>query len=339
MAASLAVQLVIAGIAAAGALKAQTSASQAVTFADIERAERADHYAITQFRLARTVDPNGLMSWVGLSESLRIGPTAPGVPPNFDLSLIGSIGLDVAEEQRQQSLHAEHRGFLHLFGSFRVHDAGLASQNYSLAFEAADVILGRAVRRVRIVPRRPTAGSSWLVDLDQQTDYPLRRIEYAPNGDMVSMLVVTSFAHGPAVAQPPSGTPNWWQPPHRTWYPSIKHAMQATGVVVRKFEHTPHDFGLNDVSVVVDPVSGDHAFVSNYTNGIDCIQLLQTPNVPAPSLAVAKSNNGYAMFDFSDLNSTQLMFHALGTQYLVIGSAHDPVVLAFADETLRAAVR
>ncbi|MCA8940935.1 MAG: hypothetical protein KDB80_00120 [Planctomycetes bacterium] len=334
-------QLVLAGfvgLSVACIASAQTTVSKNISFADIESAECSDHYAMTQFRLARTVDANGVVSWVGLSETLRIEPTPAGSMPRFDLSLLSSIGLDVAEEQRQQALHAEHRGFLHLYGSFHVHDAALATRNYTLTVEAADVILGRAVRRVSVRPTHAHGGSWWLLDLDVQTDYPLRRIEYAPNGDMVSMLVVTTFTNGLA-AQAQTSVPNWWQPPHRTWYPSIKDACLATGVAVRQFDVLPQNFGLHDTSVVIDPITGDHTFISNFTNGVDCVQLLETPNVPAPNLAVAKSNSGYAMFDFSDLNSTQLMFHVLGTQYLVIGSAHDIGVQAFADDTLRAAVR
>lgn len=314
----------------------------AIRFADIKAAETQQWFSLTQFRFVLTTDPrDGQERWVGLVENLSSAPPTATSPehPRFDLRLASGLGLNPAEEARQQSVHHPHRAYLHLYGSFRVHDAALANANYTLRFEGACNRLGRACFRVAVLPNSTTA-NIWLVDLDVETGYPLIRTEYTPQGRMVSMLSVVAFEHGQAARASIGNDASWWTGANRRTFSSPRSAIAAIGnASVKMPPAPPSGFALRQSSVHVDALTGDKTLVLDYTDGIESLQLLQNPSAPKPRLGMFKDDKAYAIMEFADLRSTQLLFHVKGVEYQVLGGSDDARTNAFAEDTLRAALR
>ncbi len=314
---------------------------QAISFDLIHQAETQNWYSLSQFRFCRTTDATGLEQWVGLAEELDVAPPASGeTTERFDLRLATGLGLDPVEEQRQQTVHTHHRAYLYQHGTFRVQDPQLAASNYAIHYEGDIQRLGRPAYRVSIIPNSGSA-NCWILDLDVETGYPMSRSEYDQNsGELLSMITVTEFAHGAAAQAAADGVANWWVPTHRTDYPTPTAAINAAArpSTFKLPSKTPDGFALQTSSMLIDPLNGNETLMLSYTDGIESVLFLETPGAPKPNVPVYSGPDAYAILDFSDLTSKQLMFFYGGVQYLTLGGSDNAQVDTFTENLLRQVV-
>lgn len=312
-----------------------------VTFADIHAAESNNHYSLLQYRFGLTTDPRtGAQQWLGLVEELEIAPAPAGsalATERFDLRMQRGVGLDAAEEARQASLFDAQRSYLYRYGTFRVHDPVQAEANYTLHFQYPELRLGRTTYRFVVMPADPTR-NCWILNLDVETGYPLARSEYTSTGQLIGLVTVAQFAHGAAAVESRSSTPNWWATNLATSYATTSLALEsmASGSDLEIPAVEPQNHVLSSQQVLLDPVTGKETLALEFTDGVRCILLMQTPNVAKPK--VLPEEGAYGIFEFEDMQNRQLLFHVNGKQFIVIGNAAEPALDRFADAVLRSVV-
>lgn len=311
-----------------------------ITFDDLYQAQNLRWYSISQVRFVRSVDSRtGQPQWMGLAEHLDIAPPVAGsTEARFDLSFSNALGVDQALEARHAGVHGDQRAYLYQHASFRVQDPALAAANYTLHFQGVNVRLGRSVFNMAVVPASPEK-SVWLLELDVDTGYPLSSLEYAPSGEVVSMLTVIDFAHDSAAQNIIGNSANWWVPSHRQSFATASAAVAAIPREQPLLEpkSRPRGYDLVDSRITTDALTGNRTLVLDYTDGVDSVHLLEFPG--ATPMHPTRRRDEYSILVFDDLRRRHMTFYRKDVQYLIIGSPTDSAIEEFAHKTLSEALK
>ncbi|MBK8980477.1 MAG: hypothetical protein IPM29_31630 [Planctomycetes bacterium] len=314
-----------------------------VSFQEIARAQSSGFRLLEQERRVLDRSPDGTMRWLTAREQLRTAPDVQG-EPRFELQFIGFSGaslLTPTQLTTKQRLYQEHVGYLFLHGSLRIHDPIRAASNYWLIALENTVRLGRAVRKVAVIPRQ-FGIHPWILEVDDATGYPLYRGEYDATGRLVSELVVTSYSEYDGNSSEFSA--NWWQESlASTSYPTLRDAENRYPNAHFQFPEPrdlPPGFAFRSVRIVQDDLRNEPSVVASWTDGIDEIFVVATVNAPAPALPqpAAGPYDTYALYAYRDMNTAQFMFHVDQVRHMVIGRGGQVWVGSIAYELLSRAV-
>jgi len=314
-----------------GAWQSEGASTEALAvFTALQRADADLGVSTTQVRRVR--DQYGRM--VGVVEQLEVRPW----DDEFRLVPVTPTGQPLAETSEAVDRYREHAGFIHRHQSFRVHDAALAATNYIHWPLDTKVRAGRPVSRALVIPRALDR-SVWVLEVDQQTGYPLYRAEYDSTLQLVSELEVTSFQltvpPGSNASATPSGDAGntWgWVPSFQTTeYPSAPLARQALASDGDAME-------IPDASLLgwgfrshMNLVSEHHfdmerkALVSGFTDGIDEVFFVQDEGrdplsvLPSQSLPRGAEDGSHSIVRFLDQNVRQYTFFHRGVLTVVVG--------------------
>lgn len=270
---------------------------------------------LTQHRRVRD-DATRSNEWITVEERLLAQKSSGGQAPRFCLKFVGVVGQTPPVHQLEQMrvLFEGAASSVHHYQSFRIHDLDQAVANYGLYYVGRSTVAGREVYVVVILPKVGDR-SCWLLGLDLETAYPLYCGEVTIAGQLVSELVVKSFAHG-ANVRFPEGT--WWQQPSPTvtTYPSAEAARTALPnpvYAVPKSAVLPAGYVVLDAHIEIDPLQMEHRLVSTYTDGIDFVSVVQKPTSNPPMFS------GHAIGVFRDQAITQCVFRHGSLEVLVLG--------------------
>jgi hypothetical protein len=315
-----------------------------LSFESLHRAENDGWYRIRQVRYVIDRDPHSATDhWLGIREQLRIAPPeGPSGSARFSLQLISTFGdAPPVEAQRQSEIFNRHAAFLQQHSGFRVVDPDRAAQNYALRELGMTTRLGRQVARVAVVPRALDR-AIWMLEVDVETGYPLYRAEHDGEGRLLSAIEVICFEHGEHLRGELADT-LWWRTADATDHPSMPAALAAlgaagTGLPTPSSSLLPDGYAFERARTVLDSLTGERSLVLIYTDGVDEMFCIETPGVLAPSfplLAPDPEHPAYAIVEFQDRNLSQLMFHARGTRFLVVGRVAHSRLRSFTENVLR----
>src|SRR5690606_13751542 len=125
----------------------------------------------------------------------------------------------------RQAAYGRDAGYLHRHAGFRVEDPSAAERNYQIIPLGTGVRARRPTWRLAVLPLR-FGRTPWLLEVDQETSYPLYQAEYNGAGILVATLQVTSYE---SFSSPPPdfATIAWWKPRLPTSdHPTIADALR-----------------------------------------------------------------------------------------------------------------
>ena len=292
-----------------------------IRFAHIAHALDTLDYRIIQVRRVVDLRRPGFPQWVGVREELVHQGARPGHAEVFDLRFLDveNRTLTQLERQQRERVFRSHAGFLHEYQSFAVFDAALAEANYRLQYLGFGLRGGRPIYRVVVWPYRSDRGG-WILDLDQETGYPLYRGEYNSVGMLVGEVEVTQVAFG-VDAKLPSGDSWGWQPrmgvrDYATAAEAVLDLQSSSPTakfVVPEQAALPPGYRSHRARVMVDIFTGERSMVLAYTDGVDSTFVAQKASKKLNLVA------GNAIVVYSDGGMTQCVFYHAGVEFLIMG--------------------
>lgn len=292
-----------------------------IRFAHMAHAQKALDYYAVQVRRVIDLRRTGAPQYVGVREELLHKGARPGRDEVFDLRFLDveNRTLTQLERQQRERLFRSHAGFLHEYQSFAVFDAALAESNYRLQYLGFGLRSGRPIFRMVVWPYRSDRGG-WIVDLDQETGYPLYRGEYNHLGLLVGEVEVLQFAFG-VDAKLPTGDSWGWQPrmgvqEHATAAEAVRDLQSSSSkakFVVPESATLPPGYRSHRARVMVDVFTGERSVVLVYTDGVDSTFVAQKASTKQNLVA------GNAIGLYSDGGMTQCVFYHGGVEYLIMG--------------------
>lgn len=325
------------GVADPGASEPRSQNTEP-SFGNIYAAESQGSYHLHQVR--RILDGS---KWLALQEELWSAPAVDGGGPRFRLTLDRIEGrsfsdADLADRSANFELRAP---FLHLHGSFRVHDADLAEKNYLIFDLGTGQRIDRPVRRVILVPKQ-MGGTPWVLELDRETGYPLYREEYDSRGQVVSILEVIDFQHGSRASAP--ADIDWWSEKRDVQeFASFQTASREFPANVAQAEahFLPSGYESSGFRSITSDLNTEQTLVQTFSNGIDQIFLLSTVNATRPDVLRSSYDDEREvnLMIFEDQNNTQLMFFQGNLRYQILGRGNAEQLQSFARGMIRKAFR
>lgn len=298
-----------------------------ITFQLLARSPYSQLYQVDQLR--RFHDRQNQL--VEVDESLTVDGNGDRTSP-FRLQFRGVVGcaLNAQQSQKWSNTYQRYGSLFYEYGSFRVHDADLAAQNYRLLTFGTVLRANRCCWRTVVYPRRLDK-SVWLLDLDAETAVPLYVAEFDANGRLVSQVQVTRFATSQQVGRLGS---NW------EWRPRMQITpIGATDDGQLPFTDDVHvvkpttgtlmpDYRLLRSHIADDPFNGERSLVDTFSDGIDAFFVVQTPGRvdPFASAPSARLPGGklpadtIAYYDDPSLRVYQFHQHGVGFQIAGRGS-------------------
>jgi hypothetical protein len=281
-------------------------------FGHIAAAVETRDYETIQVRRAKDVD--GV--WVGLRETLKHIAARSGQPEKFELKLIGVEGrsLSASELAQRQLRYETLEGALFYDQGFRVRSAALAANNYVLRFLGYTTRLQRPVLRMAAFSVHRDR-SSWLLEIDERTGFPLRTAEYDVLGRLTGELEVTSLRFA-TPDQPVQG--DWWTPsmgvtPHAAARPCLDE-LGAPRTVTPSARQLPAGFAFEAARVVTDLFNGEKKAVLDYTDGIDHLHIVQRGH---PQMLTIGQGDTFAVYE--EASMVHCLFVHRHLSVLVIG--------------------
>jgi hypothetical protein len=307
-------------------LLASAQSAQPISFGTIASAQRSLSVDLRQIRTVFDGGSQGSAgSWIGIKERLQVlGRT--GRDPRFRLEFDGIVGkpLTEADLAARRDIYWSYAGYLFEHGGFRVNDAATADQNYLLFYLDSDTRLNRPIRRYAVMSR-VFGRTSWLIDVDVATSYPLYTAEFNAAGQLVSALEVTDFR---LLAPGKFDLVEWWEPLKVVQeFPTVGEALTSLPSVflpIPTAADLPAGYSLTSQQVVRSDVNSRESLVLTYSDGIDEFFVVFTLNSPRPALPavpLGENETPYAIVLYQDLSVTQLLFHVDGLEAMVIGRA------------------
>lgn len=311
-----------------------------VTFDKLHAADYRRSLSLVQVRRSRD---QGAMQ-PGVLETLTVLAQSPGSEPRFALHFAGIEGRELsnAEMERRTDLFQRHAGFLYRYGSFRVEDPVRAANNYEIVtlHDGPGQRLGRGTDRVLIRPKNP-GPSSWILDVDRETGYPLYRAELGPGGQTLAELEVTNFGFA---APNRMDQTTFWQSPRQTFQfgdvESARESFPQAPSLELDSVTCPEGHTLQSVRISEDPLSSELSVVHGFSDGIDdmfVVCLAGTPRpVTFPSLADVPSSQPKAfVLQMQEGNVSQFHFWHDQVLYQVIGKRGQAELHPFAMDLYR----
>ncbi|MHC5066277.1 MAG: hypothetical protein ACYTG5_20145 [Planctomycetota bacterium] len=319
-----------------GAVTEPQAPQETPSFARIFQAENEGNYHLYQVR--RILDGE---NWLALSEELWSAPAVAGGKPRFRLTLdnIEGRSFSDAELADRSASFAQRAPFLHLHGSFRVHNAELAEQNYLVLDLGPGLRIGRPVTKVILVPKQ-VGSTPWVLEIDHETGYPLYREEYDARGQVVSVLEVVDFQHG-FRATPPEDFEWWTEKRDVREFEDFQAALREFPGIVAQPEPNflPSGYEPSEYRTIASDLNTEETLVQTFSNGIDEVFLLTTANATRPEVLRNRYDDErqVSLMVFEDQNSTQLMFFKGNLRYQILGRSSADQLESFARSMIRKA--
>ncbi len=284
-----------------------------IDFAVIYRAISEMSYEAGQIRRVRDGSKAG--QWVGVRERIHHDVDLTG-GERFRLDYVEPVGANIPEQEklRRRDLYTDKAGFIYTYQGFRVYDVKQAEANYRIYPIVRLERLGRPVERVLVYPVRWDR-SIWLLDLDVETGYPLYSGEYNNRAQLLSEVLVEAFNPGStALTADTSWKPTMVVRP----FQNPRDAMNALGsesqdLIEEGIDGLPPGYERSTTQIV-ENLYGERNYVSIFTDGIDNVFVIQTPNSDSPF-----GQLGNTIAEYRDLNVAQYAFYVKNVRFLILG--------------------
>ena len=269
---------------------------------------------VQERRVLHRVDPRKPETvWVGFEERVRHTPAGRDVARRFQVEFLGfthtTSGVRSLDEQKVE--HGDISEFLFHYQSFRIANAKLAAENYSVRFLGVTDRMGRSVYRVGVIPHVADR-AHWQLDLDVETGYPLYRGEFEPDGKLVSEVIVRRF--DPAFDAPVEDRIKPFAEIHR----SAEQALEKAGypqVAAPNDDMLPRGYRFQSAKLFPNLLGGPAKVVLVYSDGIDWLSL----TVEGGTVNEFAGHTLKHYRDPSGANLSQYHFVDGGVGYLVMG--------------------
>ena len=252
----------------------------APSFASVAQAAARQNYTVVEQRRFRDAQGNV----VSVRERLDVVANGTDLP-DYRLSFLGVVGepskspLDLEWQrtyQRYGRLFVDH-------GSFHIADVAEVQQNYTIHHFGTVIRAGRLALREVVFPAASDK-STWLIDVDAATNIPLYQVEYDSQFRMLAEVEAETFSPNPPapVAMSASGVaPVAVTTSAAVTHPSFAAALtylgNPTGMIEPGANLVP-GYVMDRVFTRDDPLNGQQKLVVVYTDGVDQVMVVQTPN-------------------------------------------------------------
>lgn len=243
----------------------QVPPGQVPTMQSIHAAAIAQDVTATRIRRYRCHDG----SMVSVRELLETN--GAGSAPKRDLTFLGVEGEPVgsALSLKWSQTYQRFNLLLATSGVFCVRDLARAQQNYTLYDFGPVVRSMRSAHRFVVFPNTFDR-AFWVIDVDQQTSALLYSAEFDGQMRMLSEVEVVAFQPSARSLTTPSVAT------YSDFTTASAQMTNSAGLIAPDVSLVS-SYGLDWIEVRDDVLSGQQVMVSNYSDGVDQLMVVQIP--------------------------------------------------------------